>query len=71
MAEVMKLKEVAEYLGVSTDTLYSHLREWGIPAFKLGNNWRFKKTLLDQWMEEQSQPKNGHKSAGQLVGRNS
>jgi len=23
-----------------------------IPAFKLGNRWKFKKTILDQWMEQ-------------------
>jgi Helix-turn-helix domain len=25
-----------------------------IPAFKLGNRWRFKKTVLDEWMELKS-----------------
>jgi excisionase family DNA binding protein len=25
-----------------------------IPAFKLGNRWRFKKTVLDEWMEQKS-----------------
>jgi hypothetical protein len=30
------------------------VNEQKIPAFKLGNRWRFKKSRLDQWMEEQS-----------------
>jgi hypothetical protein len=25
-----------------------------IPAFKLGNRWRFKKSKLDEWMETKS-----------------
>jgi len=25
-----------------------------IPAFKLGNRWKFKKSILDSWMENQS-----------------
>ena len=25
-----------------------------IPAFKLGNRWKFKKSLLDSWMETKS-----------------
>ncbi|MGH9597413.1 MAG: hypothetical protein ACRD3K_11505 [Edaphobacter sp.] len=25
-----------------------------MPAFKLGNRWRFRKTLLDAWMDEKS-----------------
>jgi len=41
-------------LGVSPDTLYKYVNEQKIPAFKLGNRWRFKKSKLDQWMEEKS-----------------
>jgi len=29
-----------------------YVGEQKIPAFKLGNRWRFKKSRLDQWMEE-------------------
>jgi excisionase family DNA binding protein len=39
---------------VSPDTLYKYVNEQKIPAFKLGNRWRFKKSKLDQWMEEKS-----------------
>ena len=52
--EVMDIREAAEYLGVSTDTLYKYAAEGFIPAFKLGNRWRFKKSMLDAWMETQS-----------------
>jgi predicted DNA-binding transcriptional regulator AlpA len=34
--------------------LYKYVNEQQIPAFKLGNRWRFKKSKLDQWMEEKS-----------------
>ena len=50
----MNIKEASEYLGVSTDTLYKYVYEAKIPAFKLGNRWKFKKSLLDQWMNEKS-----------------
>jgi len=49
--EVMTLREASQYLGVSPDTLYKYLSEKSIPAFKLGNRWRFKKDSLDRWME--------------------
>jgi len=52
--EVMNIKEASEYLGVSTDTLYKYVYEERIPAFKLGNRWKFKKSKLDQWMDEKS-----------------
>ena len=51
----MTLREASQYLGITPDTLYKRLSEDKIPAFKLGNRWRFKKDLLDQWIEKRSQ----------------
>jgi excisionase family DNA binding protein len=55
--EVMTLREASQYLGISPDTLYKYLSEDRISgvAFKLGNRWRFKKDLLDRWMEQKSE----------------
>ncbi len=50
----MDIREASEYLGVSRDTLYRYVCEARIPAFKLGNRWKFKKTVLDRWMERKS-----------------
>lgn len=55
LKEVMTLREASQYLGISPDTLYKYLSEDRIPAFKLGNRWRFKKDLLDRWMEKKSE----------------
>ena len=52
--EVMNIRQASQYLGVSPDTLYKYVTEEKIPAFKLGNRWKFKKTILDQWMEQKS-----------------
>jgi len=52
--EVMNIRQASQYLGVSADTLYKYVSEGRIPAFKLGNRWRFMKALLDGWMAEQS-----------------
>jgi excisionase family DNA binding protein len=74
--EVMNIRQASQYLGVSPDTLYKYVGEQKIPAFKLGNRWRFKKSKLDEWMEEKStqmetktskkKPKAATKAAGQL-----
>jgi excisionase family DNA binding protein len=50
----MDIREASEYLGVSRETLYKYVCEDKVPAFKLGNRWKFKKTVVDRWMEEQS-----------------
>jgi excisionase family DNA binding protein len=72
--EVMNIRQASQYLGVSPDTLYKYVGEQKIPAFKLGNRWRFKKSKLDQWMEEKStqmevrakkKPRAAVKAAGQ------
>ena len=52
--EVMNIRQASQYLGVSPDTLYKYVSEELIPAFKLGNRWKFKKSLLDSWMESKS-----------------
>lgn len=52
--EVMNVREASQYLGISPDTLYKYVSSDRIPAFKLGNRWRFKKTILDSWMERKS-----------------
>ncbi len=51
--EVMNIRQASQYLGVSADTLYRYVYQDKIPAFKLGNRWKFKKTILDRWMEKQ------------------
>ncbi len=49
--EVMNIRQASQYLGISRDTLYRYISEGMIPAFKLGNRWKFRKTILDRWME--------------------
>jgi len=52
--EVMDIRQASDYLGISGDTLYRYASEGFIPAFKLGNRWRFRKSLIDAWMDEKS-----------------
>lgn len=52
--EVMDIRQAADYLGISADTLYKYASEAFVPAFKLGNRWRFKRSRLNDWMDQQS-----------------
>ncbi len=54
LREVMDIRQAADYLGISADTLYKYASEGFIPAFKLGNRWRFKRSRLNEWMDQQS-----------------
>jgi len=53
--EVMDIRQASGYLGISADTLYKYASEGFVPAFKLGNRWRFKRSRLDEWMDRQSE----------------
>lgn len=52
--EVMDIRQASDYLGISPDTLYKYASDGLVPAFKLGNRWRFKRSRLDEWMDRQS-----------------
>ncbi len=48
MAEIMKPKEVAQYLQMSILTVYKHAKQGTIPGFRVGNSWRFDKKRIDE-----------------------
>jgi excisionase family DNA binding protein len=52
--EVMDIRQAAHYLGISADSLYRYAASGFIPAFRLGNRWRFRKSRLDEWMDRSS-----------------
>ena len=60
--EVMSIRQASNYLGMSPETVYKYVSWNSVPAFKLGNRWRFKKTLLDAWMERESMMQQRRKS---------
>lgn len=45
----VSLDEMAEYLGVSRDTVYRWIAR-GLPAHKLGRLWKFKVSEVDAWL---------------------
>ncbi len=48
MSEIMKPKEVAQYLKMSILTVYKHAKQGTIPGFRVGNSWRFDKKRIDE-----------------------
>jgi excisionase family DNA binding protein len=42
--------EIAEYLGVSKDTVYTWVTSKGMPGHKVGRFWKFKKDDVDTWV---------------------
>jgi len=50
--KIMTLEEVANYLRLKPQTIYSWAQEKKIPAAKLGKEWRFKKSIIDKWFNQ-------------------
>ncbi len=61
--EVMNLRQASQYLGVSPDTLYRYICNGVVPAFKLGSRWKFRKSVLDRWMERKMRQSYGSRRA--------
>jgi excisionase family DNA binding protein len=53
MSTVLTLEEVAQFLRVHPSTVYRLLRKHGIPAFKVGADWRFNEASVEKWVKEQ------------------
>ncbi len=50
--EILTLEEVARYLRLKPQTIYKWAQEKRIPAVKLGKEWRFRKSVIDRWLDE-------------------
>ena len=51
--EILTIKQVANYLQVTDRTIYRLAASDGIPAFKVGGSWRFRKSDIDAWIGSQ------------------
>lgn len=51
--EVMTVPELAEYLQCNKSTIYRLIKKGQIPAFRVGSDWRFKRDVIEQWLEQQ------------------
>jgi excisionase family DNA binding protein len=50
--KLLTIYEAAEYLDIHPMTLYRWVRKGKMPAAKLGKNWRFKRVMLEAWVDK-------------------
>ena len=50
--EVLTIKEVAALLKIAEKTAYVMAQRGELPGFKVGGQWRFKRSDIDDWIEE-------------------
>ena len=51
--EILTIRQVAELLKINEKTTYKLASEGKIPGFKVGGSWRFRRSDLDRWIDEQ------------------
>ncbi len=52
--ELLTVAETCRYLKITPRTLYRYIRNHRLPAFKLGKEWRFVRTDLEQWIRQRT-----------------
>jgi len=46
-SEIMTIDEVADFLKLSKITIYKLVKKGDIPAFRVGNSWRFQRDKIE------------------------
>ena len=47
------VRQVADYLSVNDRTVYRMAERGELPAFKVGDAWRFRRDDIDAWIDRQ------------------
>lgn len=50
---LLTVKQLAEYLSVNDRTVLKLVSEGTLPGVKVGNQWRFRKAMVDAWLDDQ------------------
>ena len=48
----LTIQDVADRFGVNVTTVYRLVQRGKLPAFKIGNQWRFSAARLDEWVAD-------------------
>ncbi len=52
MDDIMTIEDVAKYLKMQPQTIYTWAQTGKIPAAKIGKEWRFRKDIIDVWFNQ-------------------
>ena len=58
---LLTASEVAQLLKLNVETVYTLIRTSGLPAAKIGSQWRFVESDLRRWVQVQTQTPQGHR----------
>ena len=56
---ILTVPMLAEYLLCHPSTIYRLLKNKQIPGFRIGSDWRFRRSVIDQWLTDATIPTGG------------
>ena len=54
--QLMSVKDLADYLQVNISTVYLWSQRGQIPAMKVGNMWRYRRSEIEEWLNQRRTP---------------
>jgi len=67
MDEILTVKEMAQFLKMNERTVLKMAQAGAIPAAKIGGQWRFKRALVDRWLDDKMGAATGEPARGTEV----
>jgi excisionase family DNA binding protein len=52
--EILTVKDLCDLLQIHQSTLYKLIKAGKIPTFRLGSDWRFRRSQIMRWIAEQT-----------------
>ena len=59
--EILTIQEIATFLKIKEKTAYDLAAKGKLPGFKVGGAWRFKRSQLNEWIDQQATARVGEK----------
>jgi excisionase family DNA binding protein len=60
--KLLTVEQVATYLNVNKFTIYRLIADQRLPAFKVGNQWRFEKKMIERWLNSNRKHSNSSRT---------
>lgn len=52
--DILTITEVADFFKVAEKTVYALAQKGELPGFKVGGQWRFRRTAIDAWIDDRT-----------------
>ena len=66
--EMLTIEDVAGYLKLKPQTIYKWAQTGRIPGAKFGKEWRFRRSAIEGWIDDQIRNQSNQNAGGRLKG---